>query len=176
MAYVDKYTVVAREIDLLVAEAAMLDAEGPIFVIAHRYCKTALCLPGESVDFVALRHRGRLFFMRLSGSQRLLFESLARLRWSAATATQLSAFLNTDPFFKKHGQNAVGKIALRGVSRNSVRVHIMRLRKEMARVFAEAALPLRPEDVLRTERTSGAIGYRLHAVSCVLHLDATGRP
>jgi hypothetical protein len=174
MAGVDKYVAVAREVDLLVAEAATLNAEGPQFVIGHRYCKTPFCAPGEAVDFVALRHRGRLFFMHLSASERVLFEGLSRLRWSAVTATQLSAFLRTDEFFKKHGQNADRKIHVRGVSRKSLRVNIGRVRGQMGIVFAEAGLALRPEDVLRTERTSGPIGYQLHGFCQVVHIDGVG--
>lgn len=43
-------------------------------------------------------------------------------------------------FFKKHGQNADRKMPLRGVSRKAVRVHIRRIRDEMAEVFHEAGL------------------------------------
>ncbi|MGD0581163.1 MAG: hypothetical protein ABSC08_19845 [Bryobacteraceae bacterium] len=166
----DRYLPVLREVDLLIAEAASLNAAGPRFVIAHRYCRDGVCLPGEEIAFVALAYRSREFVLKISTAEKLLFECLARNCHFPQSATQLEAYVRTDAFFAMHGANALRSRLTRKISRAAIKVHVQRLRAALAIAFAEAGLNLDPVRVLREERATGPLGYRLRATFEWRHL------
>lgn len=169
----DPYLSVVREVDLLVAEAASLRCAGPHFVIGHRFAGDGVCAPGEEVAFVALRHRAREIDLRLSISEKLLFEALARNRHFPQSATQLAGYMRTE-FFARHGANASRLTLVRKMNHSSIKVYVQRLRKALASAFIEAGLELDPNHVLRSERTIGPIGYRLRATVAWRHFDSVG--
>jgi hypothetical protein len=169
----DRYLPVIREVDLLVAEAASLTAAGPQFLIGHRYGRDGVCLAGEEVAFVALRHRSREYPLKISISEKLLFEALARNRQFPQTARQIEGYIRSEKFFARHGANGAQPRLARKVCRAAVKVHIQRLRLALAATFAEAGLRLDPACVLRTEQTTGPIGYRLSATLEWSHLPST---
>ncbi len=164
------YLPVLRELDLLTAEAASLHALGPHFVIAHRYCRDGVCLPGEEIAFVALAHRSREFVLKTSIAERLLFECLARNRHFPQSATQLEGLLRTNAFFTRHGANALRSRLARRLGRASIKVHAQRLRAALASALVAAGLNLDPSHVLRMERETGPLGYRLEATIAWRHL------
>lgn len=166
----DRYLPVLREVDLLITEAASLSTAGPRFVIAHRYCRDSVCLPGEEIAFVALAYRSREFVLKISTAEKLLFECLARNCHFPQSATQLEAYLRTDAFFARHGTNALRTRLTRKISRAAIKVHVQRLRAALAAAFAEAGLNLDSMQVLRMERAAGPLGYRLRATFEWRHL------
>ena len=166
----DRYVPVLREVDLLVTEAASLRASGPRFVIAHRYSRGAVCLPGEEIAFVALVHRSRRFVLKISTAEKLLFECLARNHFPQS-ATQLEGCMRSDAFFTRHGANALRARLTRRISRAAIKVHAQRIRTALAEALAEAGLSLNPMQILRVERATGPLGYRLKAAVEWIHVD-----
>ena len=166
----DRYIAVVREVDVLVAEAASLNASGPQFVIGHRYGRDGICLPGEEVAFVALQYRSRRFVLKLSEAERLLFEALARTSRFAQNAAQIATYMRADQFFAKHGANASRSRPVRGISRTTIKVHVQRLRVALGIALEEAGLHLVPSEVLRTECATGPVGYRLRGTFEWLHI------
>ena len=168
----DLYLPVLREVDLLIMEAATLQALGPRFVIVHRYCRGGVCLPGEEIAFVLFPHRSREIVLKISTTEKLLFEAFAQNRRFPQSATQIEGFLRTDPFFKRHGANALPSRLARRICRPSIPMHVRRLRAALAAAFAEAGLNLDPLQVLCEERAAGPLGYQLRATIEWRHLSA----
>lgn len=166
----DRYLPVLREVDLLIAEAASLTASGPRFMIAHRYGRDGICLPGEEIAYVALAYRSREFVLKISTAEKLLVECLARNCHFPQSATQLEAYMRADAFFARHGANALRSRLARRISRAAIKVHVQRLRTALAVAFAEAGLNFNPLQVLREERATGPLGYRLRATFEWRHL------
>jgi hypothetical protein len=167
-----RYVPIAREVEALVVEAAILKMSGPQFEISHRYCRDGVCMPGEEVASVALKHRGRRYRLRLSPSECLLFEALARNSRFTLNASQLAAYMQAEQFFRSHARNRGGSAFRRGISRKVIGVHVQRIRHAIDEVLASASIPSSGANILITERTAGPLGYRLRASSVTLHVDA----
>jgi hypothetical protein len=169
-----RYIPIVREVEALVVEATTLKMAGPRLEIAHRYCRDGICRPGEEIAGAALIHRGRTYPLRLSPSQCLLIEALARNSRFALNASQLEAYMRTDVFFRKHARNRGGAAFQRGNSRKVIKVNIQRIRRSFDAVLAAANVPLTGADILITERNEGVLGYRLRAAVQTVHVAIEG--
>jgi len=128
---------VLNVVDLLSAEIVRLRAAGPHFRIVHRFRMPGSdCQPGEEVFAVFLLYRGHEYQLRLSLSQRLLFEFLARHSRVAQSAGQIQLGIRGDDFYKFHARNADGRKPLtRRIHRTAIRVLVNRVHRAMKLVF-----------------------------------------
>lgn len=149
-------------IELSSAEMAQFAQDGPCFRILHRSSQ-GTCAPGEEIVRIELVYRGKPFQLRLSLSQRLAFDLLARNRSTALDALQIASGLN-GWFYRDHGKNGGTRYTTK-VRVPTVKVITQRLRQTMAKCFAEAGLSADPYNVLRTFHAEGSKRalYRLHA-------------
>ena len=132
-----------------------------------------LCAPGEEIVIVYLVHRSQLYPLRLSLALRMLVDYLARHSHFPQSASQIEAGMRADPFYLKHGSNALIHNGLkRKISRSAVREYIKRLRLALDLAFLEAGLNLDPQQVVVSERTvTNEFGYRLKANIEWFHID-----
>jgi hypothetical protein len=163
----DWLSLVVEEVDLLVAEAAWLNARGPHFVIIHRWQQPGTdCLAGEEVASVQFMSRGRDFQLKLGVGPLIQFDFMARNRWLPQSASQIAAGLNADVFSSQHGTNApTSRKQTRKFTHGAVKVYMERIREAMALAFREAGVTLDPFLVLISEP-----GYRLKATVEWIHL------
>jgi hypothetical protein len=147
------------------------------FEIWHRFRAPGTeCAPGEEVTACSLLERQRYFHLPLSLALRLVFDFLARHRHVPLGASQIAASFRADPFYRKHGCNALNSGALiRRVSISSVRVYIERIRRAMELSFREANLRIDARDVLVSQETvTNEVGYRLRGTFEWVHTDHPG--
>lgn len=160
--------VIVEEVDLLVAEAAWLNARGPHFVILHLWQKAGSrgCFPGEEVAQVQFINRAREFPLKLGLGPLIEFDYLARHRWLPRKASQLAAEISADPFCSLHAANAPkSERRTRRYTHASVKVFAQRIRDAMALAFRDAGVSLDPHSVLLSDQ-----GYRLKASIEWIHL------
>lgn len=165
--------VVSEIVALLLLERKTLRSGQIHFVVVHRFREPGTdCAPGEEVFAVLLAHRTRQYPLRMSGSQRLLFDYLSRSR-IAQTASQIFAGMSTDPFYRKHGSNATTRAGLTTkVSLSCMREYVRRLRMAIGKSSRDARLLLDPYQILVSEKTSSnCVGYRLRAHVEWIHVD-----
>ncbi len=150
----------------------------PHFTIWHRFRAPGTeCGAGEEVAAISLRGRENDVHLPLSLGLRLVFDLLARHRHVPLSAAQISVSFSSEPFYRKHGCNALkdGSL-LRRVSRSSVRVYIERIRRALALSFQEAQMQIDPRAVLVSQETvTNEIGYRLHGSFTWVHTDHAGQ-
>jgi hypothetical protein len=168
---------VIKKVDLLAAEIAHLRTAGPHFNIVHRFRMPGVsgCLTGEEVAAVFFVHRGREYQLRLSLTQRIIFDFLARHSRLAQSARQIEMGIRTDDFYTHHGMNVSGRALLtRRIPRSSIKEHVKRLHRALGWAFQEAGMAINPRGVLIAQDTTGnEVVYRLKATSSVTHLDLT---
>lgn len=148
--------------ELLLAEIADLQSNGPCFRISHWFSRIA-CGPGEVIASVQLYRHDKSLQLPLSLSQRLFFNLLAENKDIALDAFQIVAGLN-GRFYREHGLNAGMRQAPK-VKVPTIKVLAQRLREAMASVFAKAHMKCDPYNVLRSFPVEGSnrVSYRLHA-------------
>jgi hypothetical protein len=167
---------ILNTVDLLVAEIVHLRTAGPHFHILHRFrLPGSNCLPGEETAGIFFSQRGHEYQLRLSLTQRLIFDYLARHSRLAQSARQIESGMRADDFCRLHGENASGCVALtRRIPRSSIKEHIRRLHQALAMVFQEAGLGIDPRNVLIVQETVGNEAlYRLKATCSWTHIDLT---
>jgi len=157
---------IIEEVDYLLAERRQLAADGPHFIVTHGYHRHGtLCLRGETVEQVCLAYRCREFPLHLSPTGLLIVDCLCRYRRTSLTAARIAEILASDPFYMHHGANAHkrnGKVPQ--PSRASIKVHVQRIREQMAKAFKEAGLNIALNRVLISDMTdSNIVVYRLKA-------------
>jgi hypothetical protein len=152
----------AEWIAITYAELVEVARGGPCFRIVHRFSQGS-CAPGEAIEVVELWERGKPFQLRLSLSQRFVFDLLARNRSVALDAFQIASGIG-GWFYRDHGKNGGLRYTTK-VRVPTVKVIAQRIRQAMANGFAEAGLPTDPYNVLRSFYTEGSRRalYRLHA-------------
>jgi hypothetical protein len=163
---------IIEELDYLLAERRQLAAEGPHFIVTHGFHNPGtLCLHGETVERACLMYRWQEFPLHVSPTGLLIVDLLCRYRRTLLTAARVEQIMLTDPFYTRHGANGhgvCGNVAL--PHRTSIRVHIRRIREQMAKTFIEARLNLDPVKVLIAETTdSNIVVYRLKASVEFMH-------
>jgi hypothetical protein len=167
---------VVNKVDLLAAEIAHLRTAGPHFRIVHRFRSPGVigCEIGEEAAAVFLVHRGREYQLRISLSQRLVFDFLARHSRLAQSTRQIEMGLNAE-FYTHHGMNAGGRVPVtRRIPRSSIKEHIRRLHQAFGWAFHEAGVAIDPRSVLIVQHTAGnEVVYRLKSTSTVTHMDLT---
>ncbi len=164
----DRLNLIVEEVDLLVAEAAWMNARGPHFVIVHHWQQLgSQCLAGEEVAAGRFVFRGREFELTKLGVGPLIeLDFLARNRWRSRSASNLAAEMNADAFCMQHGSNAPNyRKQTRNFTHGSVKVYAERIREAMDVAFREAGANLDPFLVLTSEQ-----GYRLKASVEWVHL------
>jgi len=169
---------VLNKVDLLVAEITNLRTAGPHFRIVHRFrMPGSACLPGEEIVAVFLAYRGCEYQLRISLTQRILFDFLAHHSRLAQSARQIELGIRADDFYNLHAKNANRRTVLtRKIPRSSIKVHIRRLHQALGLVFQESGLSMDPGKVLIIQGTVGnEVGYRLKATCSWIHFDLTSR-
>ena len=162
----DSLDPVVDSVDLLLLELRVLKSQGPHLRIVHRFREPGtLCAPGEEIAVVYLVHRGRLCPLRLSLALRMLVDYLAKHSHFPQSASQIEAGIRADPFYTKHGANAMPNNGLkRRISRSAIKEYIKRLRKALALAFQETGLNIDPRHVIVSEPTvANEVGYRIKA-------------
>ncbi len=153
-------------VDLLLAELRLLKSQGPHLRIVHRFREPGmLCAPGEEIVIVFLVYRGQRYALRLSLALRLLVDYLAKHAHFPQSASQIEAGMRADPFYLKHGTNAILHNGLkRRISRSAIKQYVKRLRLALGLAFRDAGLNLNPLHVVVSEPTlMNEVGYRLNA-------------
>jgi hypothetical protein len=175
----DSLTPVVEKVDLLFAEMRLLRSAGPHFRIVHRFRMpgSSGCQSGEEVFAVFLVNRGCEYQLRLSLTQRLIFDYLANHSRLAQSARQIELGIRADDFYKFHAKNANGRTTLtRRIPRSSIKEHIRRLHYAIELVFQDAGLCVDPRNVLIVQDTVGnEAGYRLKATCTWTHINLTSR-
>jgi hypothetical protein len=173
----NSWTPVLRTMDLLIAEISHLRAAGPHFRIVHRFRMPGsdYCVAGEETFGIFLCHRGCAYQLRLSLTQRLIFDYLARHSGLAQSARQIELGMRTDDFCRFHATNVSGRAALtRRVPRSSIKEHVRRLHRGLGLAFQEAGMRVDPRKVLIVQDTAGnEVLYRLRATINWTHIDFT---
>ena len=163
---------IIEELDYLLAERRQLAAEGPHFIVTHGFHKPGtLCLHGETVERACLMYRWQEYPFHLSPTGLLLVDLLCRYRRTLFTAARIEQIMLSDPFYTRHGANRHGGYVNAALpNRSSIKVHIQRIREQMAKTFIEAGLNLDPGKVLIAETTdSNIVVYRLKASVEFIH-------
>jgi hypothetical protein len=170
----DSLDPVIDKVDLLLAELRGLRSIGPHFKIVHRFRESGcLCAPGEEIAAAYLMYRSREFPIPLSVALLLLFDFLAKHSHMPQNASQIVAAIHVDPFYQKHGANAVKQAKLaRRIGRSSVKEFMKRIRRALDLVFRESGLGLDPRTVLVSlETVTNQVGYRLKGTFEWIHID-----
>jgi hypothetical protein len=165
---------VVDSVDLLLAELRLLKSQGPHLRIVHRFRQYGvLCAPGEEVAVAYLVHRGQTHPLRLSLALRMLIDYLAKHSHFPQSASQIEAGMRADPFYAKHGTNAILHNGLkRRITRSAIKEYIKRLRLALELTCKEAGLNIDPRQVIVSEATvTNEVGYRLKSSVEWFHLD-----
>jgi len=163
---------IIEELDYLLAERRQLAAEGPHFIVTHGFHKSgSLCLHGETVERACLMYRWQEYPLHISPTGLLLVDLVCRYRRTLLTAARIEQIMLTDLFYTRHGANRYGGYRSAALpNRTSIKVHIQRIREQMAKTFIEAGLNLHPGKVLIAEPTdSNIVVYRLKASVEFMH-------
>jgi hypothetical protein len=148
---------------------------GPRFVIIHRFREPGVleCTPGEETTDILILIRHGVISLRLPTIARLLFEYLARNKYSPQTAEQIALGMEKNRFIQEQGLNARENVDLKTtISRAAVKQHIMRIRKLLGRLFCRLGMNLDPTRVLRSEKTeTNEVRYCLRASITWEHPD-----
>lgn len=172
-----------RELEVVQLELAELRMAGPQFVIIHRFREPGVleCTPGEETADILFRRHHSLTSLRLPTIGRLLFEYLARNRYSPQSAEQIALGIEKDSFIQEQGLHAKASVDLKTtISRVAVRQHIMRMRKRLGQLFRRLGINLDPTRVLvSVETETNEVRYRLRAFVTWLHPEdeiSSGEP
>ncbi len=138
-----------------------------VFIIVHRFQRPGtggICAPGEEVAGIFLDHGGQLFDLKLSLSQRLVFDYLARTRLPQS-ASQIHAGIRAMTFYQKHAVNAPDSTSLRRrIARSSIKVHLQRIRAGIDAACRDADPSATTNRVLTSIQTCGnEVRFRLKA-------------
>jgi hypothetical protein len=162
-----------RELEVVQLELAELRMAGPQFVIIHRFREPGVlgCTPGEETADILLHRGHRATSLRLPTIARLLFEYLARNRYSPQSAEQIALGMEKDSFIQEQGLHAKSGAKLKTtISRAAVKQHIMRMRKRLGELFRRLGINLDPTRVLvSVETETNEVRYRLRAFVTWLH-------
>jgi DNA-binding response OmpR family regulator len=157
---------IVEEIDYMLAERRRRAVERPRIAVVHGHHQPETdCLHGETVEQVYLAFGTREVPLHLSPTGLLIFDCLARHRGTPLSAAQIERILSSDPFYLRHGANAIRseRAAVRPRSA-SIKVYIQRIRVQLGRALREFGLNLKPDTVLISETTdSNMVMYRLKA-------------
>lgn len=154
----------AHTIELLHDYRKDLAKNGPLFVITHRLWQPGtICTHGEIVAKIEIIHNGRTYLVVLSTRLMLLFDYLARWRYTPQSLSQIAAGLSADEFAREHGAYANAQEFMgKAFSRTAIKQQLLRLRDALEVAFQKAGLPLDPDRVLVAEHTEGnEVTYRL---------------
>jgi hypothetical protein len=170
----DSLESVVDGVDLLLAELRALKSQGPQLRIVHRFREPGtLCAAGEEIAVVCFVHRGQLYPLRLSLALRMLIDYLAKYSRFPQSASQIEVGIRADPFYLKHGANAMLHNGLkRRISRTAIREYVKRLRLAIGAAFVKAEINLDPRQVIVSELTvMNEVGYRLKATIEWFHME-----
>jgi hypothetical protein len=170
----DNLDPVVDGVDLLLAELRALKSQGPHLRIMHRFREPGmLCAPGEEIVIVYIVRRGWLYPLRLSLALRMLIDYLAKHSHFPQSASQIEAGMRADPFYIKHGANAMLHNGLkRRISRSAIKEYVKRLRLALELTFREAGLSIDPRHTIVSAPTvTNEVGYRLKATAEWFHID-----
>ncbi len=170
----DSLEPVVDGVDLLLAELHLLKSQGPHLRIVHRFREPGmLCAPGEEIVIAYLVHRGKLYPLRLSLTLRMLVDYLAKHSHFPQSASQIEAGMRADPFYMKHGTNALLHNGLkRRISRSAIKEYVKRLRLALELGFLQAGLNFDPRQVVVSEpAVTNEVGYRLKATAEWFHIN-----
>ena len=151
----DSMQPVVDGVDLLLAELRLLKSRGPQLRIVHRFREPGMvCATGEEIAVAYLVHRSKFYPLRLSLALRMLIDYFAKHPHFPQSASQIEAGMRADPFYIKHGTNAMLHNGLRRkISRSAIKEYIKRLRLALQLTCKEAGLNFDPRQVIVSEPT-----------------------
>ncbi len=168
-----RFSPLVEELDFALAERKHLRARGPHFIVTHLdHTPGTVCASGEMIGDIALGGFTEPISLRLAHMSLLLMDCLCRYR-IPLTALRIEEIIHTDPFYVEYAANRVGRNqVIARPDRNSVRVYVPRIRKQMERVFRELELNLDSRQILVAEITDSNVPvYRLRATVEFFHID-----
>jgi len=104
----------------------------------------------------------------------MLIDYLAKHSHFSQSASQIEAGMRADPFYIRHGTNAMLHNGLkRRISRSAIKEYVKRLRLAIELTCKESGLSLDPRQVIASEPTvMNEVGYRLKGTVEWFHEDA----
>lgn len=174
----EEFRPIVEEIDYLLAERRQKAVEHPRLVVDHGYHQPETdCLPGETVEQAYLAIGTKELPLHLSPTGLLIIDCISRHRWTPLSAAQIERILLSDPFYLRHGANALsGNGAAIRPKRASIRVYIQRIRVQLGEALGEAGMNMKPERILASETTdSNVVVYRLNAKVEIVHRSTSQR-
>lgn len=169
---------VVAEIEYLRAKRTQISTASPRLIIVHgEHQPLTDCLAGETVEQISLSVGSCVFPLSLSPIGLVVADLLARKRPMLLAASQIEHLLASDPFCVRLGANSPS--APRRVvrlARKSIKVYIMRVRRQLGNALNDAGLAMLPENILVSASTelANVMTYRF-AIPCeFVHLN--GRP
>ena len=155
---------IAEEIDYLLTKRRQKAVERPRLALIHGHHRPETnCLHGETVEQAYLAYEAQKVPLRLSPTGLLIIDCLSRHRPTPLSATHIERILSSDPFYLRHGANALGasRAAVRP-RRASIKVYMRRIRVQLGKALKEVGLDVRPEGILVSETTdSNVVVYGL---------------
>jgi hypothetical protein len=173
-----RFVSLIEEVEFLDAERRYLAAVGPHFRIHHRLRQPgSICEAGEEVVGIFAVHNGREFHVPLSLALRLVFDFLAHHPHLPQSASQVQAAMRSDPFYAKHGFNAMrGGQLVRKITRSAIKQYVSRIRRALELTFREAHLSINPQSVVISKKTvTNEIGYHIRGTFQWVHTDLPER-
>jgi hypothetical protein len=162
-----------QEVDVALAERRHLRQRGVHLIVTHLdHIPGTLCSAGEMIGDIALSAYPELVSLGLTHMSHLLMDCFCRYRMPL-TAMRIEEIMNTDPFYVNYAANQVGRNeVIARPDRNTTRVYVWRVRKQMEKMFRELGLNLNPEHILASEKADANIFvYRLRATTEFLHVN-----
>ena len=160
-----------EEVDFLLAEGRHLRARGVHLIVTHRdHVPGTICAPGEMIGEIALGGFLEPVSLGLAHMSLLLMDYLCRYRMPLS-ALRIEQIMNTGPFYVHYAANKIRRHqVIARPDRNTVRVYIGRIRKQMENVFREVGLNLDLRQVLVSEMTDSNVPiYKLKVTAEIAH-------
>ena len=164
-----------QEVDVALAERRHLRQRGVHLIVTHLdHVPETLCSAGEMIGDIALGGYPELVSLGLTHMSHLLVDCFCRYRMPL-TAMRIEEIMNTDPFYVNYAANRVGRNqVIARPDRDTTRVYVWRIRKQLEKVFRKLALGLDAQHVLVSETTeTNLLVYRLKATVEFLHVNGS---
>jgi hypothetical protein len=162
-----------QELDVALAERRDLRQRGVHLIVTHLdHVPGTVCSAGETIGDIALGGFPEPIPLGLSHISHFLLDCFCRYRMPL-TASRVEEIMSTDPFYTNYAANRLGhNEAIARPDRNTIRVYIWRIRRQLDKVFQQLGLSLDPETILISEVTdTNVFVYRLKATVEFLHID-----
>jgi hypothetical protein len=168
-----QFSELIQEVDVALAERRHLRQRGVHLIVTHLdHLPGTLCAAGESIGDIALGGLPSPVSLGFTHMSHLLVDCFCRYQMPL-TAMRIEEIMNTDPFYVNYAANRVGRNqVIARPDRNTTRVYVWRIRKQLEKVFRELGLSLNPERILTSEKSdANMFVYSLKATAEFLHVN-----